>query len=237
VEDGVPFCPHCGAPQIKVSGPAAVEERAATTFPPDTPGEVQPPAEPVPLQPRRPGAIDWSRGLRAAALAGFLLAICVLFVPVLVAGIGLALRLGQNVIGLLVMLASWVCMTACGALAVLFYRRRRPDAPISAGIGARVGAVSGLLGFVFYGLPQAIRLAFFHLGGSIRDAMRKAMEQAAAQNPDPRAQEIIRNLLSPGVLAAFVTFLVVAFFLVFLIFSSLGGAIGASIWGSQAKRS
>jgi hypothetical protein len=150
------------------------------------------------------------------------------FVPVIVAGIGLSLHLGQGGIGLLVVLASWCCILVGGALAVRFYRRQHRDSTISPGMGARLGALSGLLGFFFYAVPQALRLVFFHPGGAVREAMQKAIEQSAAQNPDPRAQEMMRNLLSPGALAAFVTVLVVVFFLLFIALSSLGGAISAS---------
>ncbi len=202
-------------------------------FPPGTPDEVQPPAQPVPLATAPPGKVDWGQGVRASALAGLLLALAIFFVPVIVAGIGFLLHLGQGAIGLLVLLASWCCMLVAGALAVRFYRRRRPQTAISPGMGARLGAASGLLGFFFYSIPQALRLAFFHLGGSVREAMQKAIEQSAAQSPDPKAQEMMRNLMSPEALAAFLTLLVVLFFLVFLVLSSLGGAIGASVWGNK----
>jgi hypothetical protein len=161
-------------------------------------------------------------------MAGVLLALAMFFIPVIAAGIGLSLHLGQGGIGLLVVLTSWCCMFMGGALGVRFYRRQDQESIISAGMGARVGALSGLLGFFFYAVPQALRLVFFHLGGTVRDAMQKAIEQSAAQNPDPRAQEMMRNLLSPGALAAFVTVLVVVFFLFFIALSSLGGAVGAS---------
>ncbi len=234
VEDGVAFCPHCGAPQIRVSAAAVVEQPVTEPFPPGTPEEVQPPAEPGPPETAAQGAINWSHGWRAAGIAGVLLAIFVFFVPVLVAGIALAVHLGPGVLGLLVMLASWFCMGAAGALAVLFYQRRqRHVGGITSGMGARLGLLTGLLGFLFYGIPQAVRMMFFHLGGSVREAMRKAIEQAVAQNPDPKTQEMMHSLLTPGALAGFLTFLVVLFFLVFLVFSTIGGAIGASFWGHR----
>ncbi len=234
MEDGVAFCPHCGAPQIRVSATAVPEQAISPAFPPGTPGEVQPAAEQVPPVPVS-RTIDWRQGLRASALAGLLLAFAIFFVPVIVAGIGLSLHLGQGAIGLLVLLASWCCMLSAGALPVRFYRRRRPDTAISPGMGARLGAVSGLLGFFFYSVPQALRLLFFHLGGSVREAMQKAIEQSASQSSDPRAQEIMHNLMAPGTLAAFITVLVVLFLISFVVLSSLGGAIGASVW--RAKQS
>jgi hypothetical protein len=180
-----------------------------------------------------PGKVDWRQGVRASALAGLLLALAIFFVPVIVAGIGFFLHLGQGALGLLVFLASWCCMLVAGALTVRSYRRRRLQAAISTGMGARLGAASGLLGFFFYSIPQALRLVFFHLGGSVREAMQKAMEQSAAQSGDPRAQEMMRNLMSPGALAALLTLLVVLFFLLFLVLGGLGGAIGASVWGNK----
>jgi hypothetical protein len=229
----VAFCPHCGAPQIRVSTASAPEPAVAPAFPPGTTGEVQPPAQRVGPVAVRLEAIEWPQALRAGALAGLLLAFAIFFVPMIVAGIGLFLHLGQGAIGLLVLLTSWCCILVAGALAVRFYRRRRPDVSISTGMGVRLGAVSGLLGFFFYSVPQALRLAFFHLSGSVREAMQKAIEQSAAQSPDPRAQEMMRNLMSPGVLAAFITVLVVLFFLSFLVLSSLGGAIAASVSKSK----
>ena len=227
MEDGVAFCPHCSAPQIRVS---ALTEPAV--FSAGTPND-EALAQPLGPGPAPTGIIDWRQGARSSALAGILLALAIFCVPVIVAGMGLVLHLGQAVIGFLVLLTSWCCMVVAGALSVRFYRSRLPEPAISHGMGARLGAVSGLLGFFFYSVPQALRLAFFKLGSSVRLAMQKAIEQAAAQSPDPKAQEIMRNLMSPGALAAFLTILVVLFLLIFLVCSGLGGAIGASIWGSK----
>ena len=231
VEDGVAFCPHCGAPQIRVS--VAAEPTLAPEHSLTTPDGLQPRAQPASVAPAPPGTIDWSQGIRASARAGLLLALAIFFAPLIAAGGGLVLRLGQAGIGLLVLLLSWCCMVVAGALTVWFYRRRRPLTTVSPGMGARLGVVSGLLGFLFYSVPQALRLAFFRLGGSVREVMQKAMEQSAGQNPDPKAQELMHNLMSPSALAAFLTVLVVLFLLTFLVCSSLGGAMGAWIWGNE----
>jgi hypothetical protein len=197
------------------------------------PDELHPAARPAGLAPVSPGAIDWAQGMRASALAGLLLALALFFASVIIATIGLILHLRQGPLALLLFLASWCCMVAAGVLAVRFYRRRRPEATISPSMGARLGVLSGLLGFFFYGVPQALRLVLFHLGGSVREAMQKAIEQSAAQSPDPRAQEMVRNLMSPSGLAAIFTALVVLVLLVFLVLSSLGGVIGASVGGNK----
>ena len=207
-------------------------EPAAAVFPSGPPDE-EADSQTAGTVPAPPGQIDWRQGARSSALAGLLLALAIFFAPVIVAGMGLVLRLGQLAIGLLILLANFGCMLVAGALAVQFYRRRLPQTGVSSGMGVRLGAASGLLGFLLYAVPQALRLAFSHLGGAFREGLRKAIEQSAAQNPDPKAQEVMRNLLTPGILAAILTFLLVVFFLLFLVFSGIGGAIGASIWGRK----
>lgn len=63
VESGVPFCPHCRAPQIRVG---VIEEAPLTTMP----------AEQENLGPvANPSTVQWSHALTAAALAGILSAI------------------------------------------------------------------------------------------------------------------------------------------------------------------
>ena len=226
------FCPHCSAPQIRVSTVSIPEPAVAAEFPPGIPDEALPPAA-QPLATAASGKVDWRQGARSAALAGLRLALAIFFVSLIAVAVGLILRLGQGAIGLLLLLGSWMCMLAAGAVAVRLYRRRRPEAAITSGMGARLGILSGLLGFLFYSVPQALRLVVFHSGTAIRDTMQKAVEQAASQSPDPRAQEMMRNFMSPGALAAIFTFLVVLFFLVFLVFSSLGGVIAAALWGDK----
>jgi hypothetical protein len=64
VEDGTAFCPHCGAPQIRV---ASEEIRRS-----GEPAEVVAPSGPVAT-----GGIQWSKALPAAGLAG-LIAACII---------------------------------------------------------------------------------------------------------------------------------------------------------------
>lgn len=64
MESGVPFCPHCRAPQIRVS---SVEDAPVSSIPVDLSASFQPPAQSSPIQ--------WSYGLTAAAMAGVISAI------------------------------------------------------------------------------------------------------------------------------------------------------------------
>lgn len=214
LEEGVPFCSQCGAPQIRVTPPASADLTPATPpLPPGTPYEIQPPAQPVSLGPVQAQPIDWSQALPAAALAGSLIAIGTL-IPIVSVGCCLWMLLG-------------------GALSVVFYRRRKAGMVVTRGMGARLGLVTGLLGFFIYAFLEAIRIAVFRLGDTMRSAMRQAIERSAAQSPDPRAQEILQWMLSPAGLAVILTIFIVMFFLAFLVFSAAGGALGAALWGQK----
>jgi hypothetical protein len=118
-------------------------------------------------------------------------------------------------------------MIAAGVLAVLFYRRRNPAANLNPGMGARLGAVSGVLGFGIFAVFTAIEVLVFHSGGQLRAALLEAVQQSASRTSDPQAQQILDYLKSPPGLALVMSLGLAVMFVVFLIFSSLGGALGA----------
>lgn len=205
VEDGVAFCPHCQAPQIRV----AMEAPAADYL--QTQGEVlqSPGSAPIPA-----GAIQWGQALPAAAMAGFVAATLML-VPL--GGVGLG-------------------MIVAGGLAVLLYRRRVAAADVSAGAGAKLGAASGAIGFSFFAIFTAVEVLVFHTGGEINAAMLQAVNQAAARSNDPQARQAIEYLKTPQGLALVAGLGLVVMLLAFLIFSSLGGAIGAALLRSKQRK-
>lgn len=165
-------------------------------------GEPLAPSEPVPSP-----VIQWSQALPAAALAG-----------VIAAGL-MFIRLGIFGLG----------MMSAGVLAVLFYRRRSPGGTLSAGMGARLGMVSGVLGFAMFALFTAVEMLVFHSGGQLRMALLEAIEQSALRSPDPEAQQFLTYLKSPPGLALVMALTLVAMFLAFLIFAGLGGALAAAL--------
>jgi hypothetical protein len=203
VEEGVPFCPNCGAPQIRV---AATEDTPATP-PLGTPDGVQPPATPVRTPSPQPPGVDWAQAVPAAAVAGTVLAVAWI-VPFL---------------GFL----FW--MVASGVLAVALYRRRAPGALLTPGLGARIGAICGLFGFGVFALLFAVEM-FLARGGKFRQMLQEVVQQAASRNPDPRAQEMMQQLMTPAGLAAVVTVVLVIFLVGFLALSALGGALGAKLY-------
>src|SRR5262249_1638757 len=124
VEEQTPFCAACGAPQIKVTVPAApANEPSSSPLPPGTPDSIQPPAVPVSFLP--PGQIQWKKSGRVAVplsvLAGISIAV--------IAPLGLLIFFGGIV------------------YSVNRYRREHPG-HLRASQGALLGALNGLISFL-----------------------------------------------------------------------------------------
>jgi hypothetical protein len=196
VEDGVAFCPQCSAPQIRVGGGTTTETMTVSDTPRSDPSSSR---SVLPAAP-----IYWPQALSSAARAGVIAAI-LMIIP-----LGASVGLG---------------MLAAGFLSVLFYRRRVPNANPGPGTGARLGAVSGALAFVFFGLLTAL----FRAGSEFRSALGQAVEQAAARNSDPQARQLFEYLKTPQGLDLVLIMGVIMMLIVFLMVSSLGGAIGAAM--------
>jgi hypothetical protein len=193
VEDGIPFCPQCNAPQIRVGGASA---------------EAVSPLELDRVSLHQSGSsIQWSEALPSTALAG-LIAAFLMFIPLSAFGLG---------------------MIAAGILSVVFYRRRIPASNLSPAMGARLGAVSGAMGFGIFAVFSAVGTLVFHSGGELRTALLEAIQQSAARSADPQVQKAFDYLKTPPGLALMMG-LGLGFVLVtFLILSSLGGAVGAAM--------
>ena len=206
VEDGIPFCRQCNAPQIRVAVPEAVAPEAALEAPP-------PVIEAIPLRPVVPSnlrssrAIVWPHALRAAWLAGFIAA-ALMIIP-----LGASFGLG---------------MLAAGFLCVLFYRRRVPGANPTAWMGARLGALGGAFGFLLFGILALVETTVFRAGNEVRAALLQAIAQAGARNPDPQAQQMMQYFKTPQGLVVMMIIVFALMFVIFLILASLGGAVGAA---------
>ena len=209
IDETLPFCPHCGAPQIRVAMP---EEEA-----PASPN-VSPSSWPPPPPPYQPNAIQWKLAAKGALLSGLISA-------------GLS---GMPILGL----GCCLWMLGAGALAVWLYQQRIPGLVITPGMGMRIGALSGAIGF----LATTIWWMFLFTKDSqeIRTVFAEQMEKAIKQNPDPHAQEAGRQIMNylntpEGLATAFVLSIVVMA-VVFVVFSSAGGALGASIFARRRNQ-
>jgi len=123
-----------------------------------------------------------------------------------------------------------------GVLAVVLYKRRVPETTVSRGAGARVGAVTGLFGFVLFAILTAINLAALG-SGKIHQMMQQAFQQAAARNPNPEAQAMMQRFMTPEGIAIMFVIVFIFFLMIFVGFSSLGGAIGAALTRPRAPKS
>ena len=120
-------------------------------------------------------------------------------------------------------------MLAAGTLAVVFYHRCNPGANLSAGAGARLGAVSGALGFGILTIVFAFGTAVLHTGGELRQKMLDAVQQAASRSSDPQAAQAVEFLKTPqGLVVAMILGLILTF-VAFVFFSGLGGVVGAAL--------
>jgi ABC-type spermidine/putrescine transport system permease subunit I len=102
-------------------------------------------------------------------------------------------------------------------------------------MGMRIGAVSGTVGFV----ASTFWLVFQFARNSqeFRTALEEQMEKSIGANPDPRAQDIMRqfmnNLNTPQGLATFFVLILVVMAIAFVVFTAAGGALGAAMFARR----
>lgn len=208
IEEGIPFCPHCSAPQIRVviaeAATAPLAFVAATTT---RDSAVLPASQTVPVLAL---PMQWSQALRPCALAA------------LVAS--LLMSMGLN---------PFVAMFSVGFLAVIFYRQRHREAVIKATAGGGLGAFAGLLWFAMSSVLEALLVIFLHKGPELRNELIVRIQQAASQTSDPQVLSLFQRLKTEGGLEVLMlTGLLFAFFAA-IVLGGLGGALGGAILGRR----
>jgi hypothetical protein len=211
VEQGIPFCPHCAAPLIRVViaepvlVPAGHAEVAATSQSP----AILPASQTVPDLTL---SMRWSQAMRPCVLAA------------LVAS--LLMTLGLH---------PFVAMLSVGFLAVVFYRQRRREIPLKASTGAGLGALAGLLWFALSSIFEALLVIFMHKGPELHNELLSKIQEAASKTSDPQVLALFERLKTPaGIEILMFTGLVFAF-LAALILGGLGGAIGGALLGRRDR--
>lgn len=204
VEEGVPFCPHCSAPQIRVviaePAPPPLAFAAATT---SQDAAVLPASQTVPVLAL---PMQWSQALKPCAVAA------------LVASVAMVLKL----------MAPLIAVVGAGFFAVAFYRRNSPGIMVGTGAGARLGALCGLFCSAMTAVLGALRLVLLHEGEEIRKFLLDMIQQTALRYPDPQHQADLELLRSPTGLVVMMIFILIAGFVLFLILGALGGALGGA---------
>jgi hypothetical protein len=214
VEQGVPFCKQCGAPQIRV---LEVEPEPTADVQPgeSSPDILAPP--PLPTLPpafsqTRAGAVQWSLALPGAALGG-VFSLLAMVIPY--ALLGPAFLLG-------------------GGLAVMLYRHASGGVVPTPGAGGRIGAASGGFGFLYLTV-LAVAIAVYYPAAT-RDSMLASVSQMTARGYDPQqvaqAQELIK---SPGGVMVVLGFILFMMLLMMVAGSSIGGAFYAA-WSKRRMR-
>jgi hypothetical protein len=135
---------------------------------------------------------------------------------------------------------AMLCMFASGGLAVTLYRRQSGYRTVTPWMGAKLGLLAGGLGFGLLALLSTFRLFAASERMELREAFREKMQDAIASAADPdvrQAMEQFRNYIASdhGLIIVVLFFLMIAA-LVFLLFSALGGTLGAALFGRESGR-
>ncbi len=206
VEEGVPFCPHCGAPQIRVAIAEPVSVPAAGEAALHTHVENARVASGTALP------LEWAHALTACAGAALLAALSMV----------LGLTFPAAVLG-------------AGFLAVALYSRRNPG-PMRATRGAQLGAISGVFCFGITAVFLAVAATAPDLRAKIRTQIIEGAEKWAASRPaDPQVQAALEQLKTPEGLVMMLVIGAVVFSVLFVVLASLGGALGGAILGRRDR--
>jgi hypothetical protein len=157
-------------------------------------------------------SIEWTHALPAVTLAGVIAAALMIF-PLAGFGIG---------------------MVFSGALAVSFYHRRAPNSNLTSWMGTQLGALSGAIGFGLFTVFVAV-VTLFSGTQRLRSIALDAISQSIARTADPQVRLALEYFKSPSGLVFMLIMGCFSLFLLFLLFSALGGAIGAT-WMRRRKR-
>jgi hypothetical protein len=206
IEEQIAFCPACGAPQIRVSRPieplAEVQDLPAAELTSDQVAAIA--STPANLTGR--SGIQWKSFSRTAApLAAF-----TGMLTVMAPGLGFFILLPGSLM-----------------VSIYIYRRTRP-APMRGGQGARMGALMGLLSFVFFTVFFLVAISLNQ--PKYREVIVNMIHEAAAQNPDQQVQQVVQWFATTDGLITF-TAMILAFALVCFLIIGVGSGALAVILG------
>lgn len=211
LDEGRPFCPHCGAPQIRV---LVVEPAAAGAF-----GEIastSPPPVALPASETVPVLAvsgPWSQALKPSALAAIVTTVLMF--------------LGLHPL---------VAMFSAGFLAVVFYRQAGSGVAISAGSGGKLGALGGFFCFAFLALLVAFAAMVPELRAKFRDeVLANAQKWSAAHGGDAQVQAALDQMKTPEGFVMMLIFGGILLLACSIVLGALGGALGGGIFGRRDR--
>ncbi len=148
------------------------------------------------------------------------------------------LRAGLIAAGLMVfpVVGFGLGMVGAGVLAILFYRRRVPGVNPTMSQGAGLGAITGLLAFLFFSAFVAIELLSGSMRAQFRQAALDAIQHAAERSADPQAQQVIEFFKTPSGFALMFIMGALVVAVLFVVLSGLAGLITAYVAGPKHDR-
>jgi len=209
VEEGVAFCPHCSAPQIRVVIAESAPQPLAFAGASGQDAEALPASQTVPVLAL---PVRWSQSVGSCALAA------------LIASILMALGLHP-----------FVAMVSAGFLAVVFYRQRRPEIRLNASTGAALGALGGLLWFAMSSIVEVLLVIFLHKGPELRAVLVAKIQETASQTTDPQMLAMFERFKTPGGLEFLMLSALILAFLASIVLGGLGGTLGSVILGRRDR--
>ena len=205
IEEGRPFCPQCGAPQIRVALPE--------------------PATASPAAATENGAVRGEAGLEYSSVpapaGGFVRQSC---------GLAAASAAVLMFLGLTPLVAA----IAAGFLSIVFLRRRHQSG-VRPWAGARLGALSGVFLFLIAGVLETAIIVTTHKSAELRAEMLDKIQQAAARYPSSEVQPFLDFVKSPNGLTFMLVFSLIFGFVVFVALGAIGGALGATLFGRRSR--
>jgi MFS family permease len=205
VDDNLPFCPSCEAPQIRfspreVSLKSVVVAPVADAFAPVY-FRVESPSYEAPSR----SSFDWRGAVRPALSAGVIAAVLSLL-P----------------------LISLLALPIGGFLSVVFFRRTSVRKPSST-MGFSLGALSGVFCAVILALIKTARVFLSHSENEIRDDLVRRVHLAQARNSDPQLTQLWGYLQTPQGMVFMMIFGIIFTGVIFALLSGIGGAVSAAM--------
>ncbi len=124
-------------------------------------------------------------------------------------------------------------MLGAGALCVTLYARQMPGVVITPGMGMKVGALAGLIGFIVNAIVTTAAFVARRGSGEFQKAMQEQVRKQMASAPDPQVQQAIQRMVdwmsTPQGAATMIVLVLILMGIVFVLFTAAGGALGASM--------
>ncbi len=127
------------------------------------------------------------------------------------------------------MFGFWYIGIPLGAFfCVSVYRRRAGASGVTPALGARLGLISGAIGFVIFAIAGSLELLLYKGGTGLRQEVMKQLGQIAAQYP-AQAQQALEYLKSAQGWGFIVALSTIFTLITFLLLSTIGGAVGGAM--------